>query len=102
MSLRRTGDPPMPGVGPVVDMERAREIADGHLSGALNTGDMPRLPGLFCADCRRVARPGLDGTYRREPASQIERALPLEATLVDAIDPRPVRDQARPAKGVKL
>jgi tRNA 5-methylaminomethyl-2-thiouridine biosynthesis bifunctional protein len=76
----------MPMVGPVVDMERAREIAD-TLSGA-HASDMPRLPGLFCAIA--FASRGLAWTALAAEcvASQIEgEPLPLETALVDAIDP---------------
>jgi tRNA 5-methylaminomethyl-2-thiouridine biosynthesis bifunctional protein len=76
----------MPMVGPIVDMDRAREIAD-TLSGA-HASDMPRLPGLFCAIA--FASRGLAWTALAAEciASQLEgEAMPLEATLVDAIDP---------------
>jgi tRNA 5-methylaminomethyl-2-thiouridine biosynthesis bifunctional protein len=76
----------LPMVGSVVDMERAREIAD-TLSGA-HASDMPRLPGLFCAIA--FASRGLAWTALAAEclASQLEgEPLPLEATLVDAIDP---------------
>ena len=76
----------MPLVGPMVDMGRAREIADS-LSGA-HASDMPRLPGLYCAIA--FASRGLAWTTLAAEciASQIEgEPLPLEGTLVDAIDP---------------
>lgn len=76
----------MPMVGPMVDMDRARAIAD-TLSGA-HASDMPRLPGLFCAIA--FASRGLAWTALAAEcvASQLEgEPLPLEATLVDAIDP---------------
>lgn len=76
----------MPMVGPVVDMRRAREIAD-TLSGA-HAGDMPRLPGLFCAIA--FASRGLAWTHLAAEciASQVEaEPLPLESAIVDAIDP---------------
>jgi tRNA 5-methylaminomethyl-2-thiouridine biosynthesis bifunctional protein len=76
----------MPMVGPIVDMDRARAIADA-LSGA-HAGDMPRLPGLFCAIA--FASRGLAWTALAAEcvASQLEgEPLPLEAALVDAIDP---------------
>ena len=76
----------MPVVGRLVDMRRAREIAD-TLSGA-HAGDMPRLPGLFCAIA--FASRGLAWTHLAAEciASQVEaEPLPLEAALVDAIDP---------------
>jgi tRNA 5-methylaminomethyl-2-thiouridine biosynthesis bifunctional protein len=76
----------MPMVGPMVDMDRARAIAD-TLSGA-HAGDMPRLPGLFCAIA--FASRGLAWTALAAEcvASQLEgEPLPLEAALVDAIDP---------------
>jgi tRNA 5-methylaminomethyl-2-thiouridine biosynthesis bifunctional protein len=76
----------LPMVGPLVDMDRAREIAD-TLSGA-HASDMPRLPGLFCAIA--FASRGLAWTALAAEclASQLEgEPLPLEATLVDAIDP---------------
>jgi tRNA 5-methylaminomethyl-2-thiouridine biosynthesis bifunctional protein len=76
----------MPMVGPLVDMDRARHMAD-TLSGA-HASDMPRLPGLFCAIA--FASRGLAWTALAAEcvASQLEgEPLPLEATLVDAIDP---------------
>jgi tRNA 5-methylaminomethyl-2-thiouridine biosynthesis bifunctional protein len=76
----------LPMVGPMVDMDRARDIAD-TLSGA-HASDMPRLPGLFCAIA--FASRGLAWTALAAEciASQLEgEPLPLEATLVDAIDP---------------
>ena len=76
----------LPMVGSIVDMDRAREIAD-TLSGA-HASDMPRLPGLFCAIA--FASRGLAWTALTAEclASQLEgEPLPLEATLVDAIDP---------------
>jgi tRNA 5-methylaminomethyl-2-thiouridine biosynthesis bifunctional protein len=76
----------LPMVGSIVDMDRAREIAD-TLSGA-HASDMPRLPGLFCAIA--FASRGLAWTALAAEclASQLEgEPLPLEATLVDAIDP---------------
>jgi tRNA 5-methylaminomethyl-2-thiouridine biosynthesis bifunctional protein len=76
----------MPMVGQMVDIDRARAIAD-TLSGA-HASDMPRLPGLFCAIA--FASRGLAWTALAAEcvASQLEgEPLPLEATLVDAIDP---------------
>ena len=76
----------MPMVGPVVDMGRAREIAQA-LAGA-HAGDMPRVPGLFCSIA--FASRGLAWTAISAEcvASQIEgEPLPLEGSLVDAIDP---------------
>jgi tRNA 5-methylaminomethyl-2-thiouridine biosynthesis bifunctional protein len=76
----------MPMVGPMVDMDSAREIADS-LTGA-HANDMPRVPGLYCAIA--FASRGLAWTALAAEciASQIEgEPLPLEATLVDAIDP---------------
>jgi tRNA 5-methylaminomethyl-2-thiouridine biosynthesis bifunctional protein len=76
----------LPMVGSIVDMDRAREIAD-TLSGA-HASDMPRLPGLFCAIA--FASRGLAWTALAAEclASQLEgEPLPLEATLVNAIDP---------------
>jgi tRNA 5-methylaminomethyl-2-thiouridine biosynthesis bifunctional protein len=76
----------MPMVGPLVDMDRARDMAH-TLSGA-HASDMPRLPGLFCAIA--FASRGLAWTALAAEcvASQLEgEPLPLEATLVDAIDP---------------
>jgi tRNA 5-methylaminomethyl-2-thiouridine biosynthesis bifunctional protein len=76
----------MPLAGPMVDMVRARAIAD-TLKGA-HPSDMPRLPGLYCAIA--FASRGLAWTALAAEciASQIEgEPLPLEATLVDAIDP---------------
>ena len=76
----------LPMVGSIVDMDRAREIAD-TLSGA-HASDIPRLPGLFCAIA--FASRGLAWTALAAEclASQLEgEPLPLEATLVDAIDP---------------
>jgi tRNA 5-methylaminomethyl-2-thiouridine biosynthesis bifunctional protein len=67
-------------------MDRARAIAD-TLSGA-HASDMPRLPGLFCAIA--FASRGLAWTALAAEcvASHLEgEPLPLEATLVDAIDP---------------
>jgi tRNA 5-methylaminomethyl-2-thiouridine biosynthesis bifunctional protein len=77
----------LPMVGPMVDIDRARAIAD-TLSGA-HASDMPRLPGLFCAIA--FASRGLAWTALAAEcvASQLEGdPLPLEATLADAIDPR--------------
>ena len=71
----------MPMVGPLVDMDRARDMAH-TLSGA-HPCDMPRLPGLFCAIA--FASRGLAWTALAAEcvASQLEREpLPLEATLV--------------------
>jgi len=76
----------LPMVGPMVDIDRARAIAD-TLSGA-HASDMPRLPGLFCAIA--FASRGLAWTAIAAEcvASQLEgEPLPLEATLADAIDP---------------
>jgi len=76
----------MPLVGPMVDMGRAREIADS-LRGA-HTSDMPRRPGLYCAI--GFASRGLAWTALAAEcmASQIEgEPPPLEGALVDAIDP---------------
>jgi tRNA 5-methylaminomethyl-2-thiouridine biosynthesis bifunctional protein len=76
----------LPMVGPVVDMSHAREIAQ-RLSGA-HASDMPRLPGLYCAIA--FASRGLAWTALAAEclASQIEgEPLPLEAVLVDAVDP---------------
>jgi tRNA 5-methylaminomethyl-2-thiouridine biosynthesis bifunctional protein len=76
----------MPMVGAVVDMNRARDIAD-TLTGA-HAVDLPRVPGLFCAIA--FASRGLSWTALAAEclASQIEgEPLPLESTLVDAIDP---------------
>jgi tRNA 5-methylaminomethyl-2-thiouridine biosynthesis bifunctional protein len=76
----------LPMVGPMVDIDRARAIAD-TLSGA-HASDLPRLPGLFCAIA--FASRGLAWTALAAEcvASQLEgEPLPLEATLVDAIDP---------------
>ncbi len=75
----------LPMVGPMVDIDRARAIAD-TLRGA-HAGDMPRLPGLFCAIA--FASRGLAWTALAAEcvASQLEgEPLPLEATLADAID----------------
>jgi tRNA 5-methylaminomethyl-2-thiouridine biosynthesis bifunctional protein len=76
----------MPMVGPIVDLDRAREIA-GTLTGA-HASDMPRLPGLYCAIA--FASRGLAWTALAAEciASQLEgEPLPLEAALLDAIDP---------------
>lgn len=76
----------MPLVGPIVDMARARQIAES-LSGA-HASDMPRLPGLYCAIA--FASRGLAWTALAAEciASQLEgEPLPIEATLADAIDP---------------
>jgi tRNA 5-methylaminomethyl-2-thiouridine biosynthesis bifunctional protein len=76
----------MPMVGQMVDIDRARAMAD-TLSGA-HASDMPRLPGLFCAIA--FASRGLAWTALAAEcvASQLEgEPLPLEAALVDAIDP---------------
>ena len=76
----------MPLAGAVVDHAHARAIAD-TLRGA-HTGDMPRVPGLFCLTAlasRGLAWAALAGEC---VASQIEgEPPPLEQTLVDAIDP---------------
>ncbi|MDQ6916801.1 MAG: bifunctional tRNA (5-methylaminomethyl-2-thiouridine)(34)-methyltransferase MnmD/FAD-dependent 5-carboxymethylaminomethyl-2-thiouridine(34) oxidoreductase MnmC [Pseudomonadota bacterium] len=76
----------MPMVGAIVDMDRARTIA-ASLTGA-HVGDIPRLPGLFCATAfgsRGLSWTALAGECL---ASQIEgEPSPLESTLIDAIDP---------------
>ena len=76
----------LPMVGPVVDLGRAREIAQ-TLSGA-HASDMPRLPGLYCAIAFASRGLAWSALAAECLASQIEgEPLPLEAALVDAIDP---------------
>jgi tRNA 5-methylaminomethyl-2-thiouridine biosynthesis bifunctional protein len=76
----------MPMVGPMVDMDRARAIAD-TLSGA-HASDLPRLPGLFCAIAFASRGLAWSALAAECIASQLEgEPLPLEAPLVDAIDP---------------
>ena len=76
----------MPMVGPVVDMDRARQIAQA-LVGA-HAGDMPRVPGLFCSIAFASRGLAWAAISAECVASQIEgEPLPLEGSLVDAIDP---------------
>jgi len=76
----------MPLVGPMVDIDRARAIAD-TLSGA-HARDMPRLPGLFCAIAFASRGLAWSALAAECVVSKLEgEPLPLEATLVDAIDP---------------
>jgi tRNA 5-methylaminomethyl-2-thiouridine biosynthesis bifunctional protein len=76
----------MPMVGPMVDIDLARAIAD-TLIGA-HASDLPRLPGLFCAIAFASRGLAWSALAAECIASQLEgEPLPLEAALVDAIDP---------------